>query len=174
MESFDPITRQCVERLGFKQICMSENISADRANFRMIYEQLAERRRQEAQMPEALKNLIGDNPWVAIQGECIAPKVQGNKYRVTEPDLYVFNLIYPSGRMDSLSAKDLCNRNGLKFVPIVATDYILPDTVNVVLDYAHGQSQLGDTLREGIVFRSKDGIHSFKAVDPLFLLKYDE
>ena len=60
MESFDPITRQCVERLGFNQICMSENISADRANFRMIYEQLAERRRQEAQMPEALKNLIGD------------------------------------------------------------------------------------------------------------------
>ena len=60
MESFDPITRQCVERLDFKQICMSENISADRANFRMIYEQLAERRRQEAQMPEALKNLIGD------------------------------------------------------------------------------------------------------------------
>lgn len=60
MESFDPITRQCVEQLGFKQICMSENISADRANFRMIYEQLAERRRQEAQTPEALKNLIGD------------------------------------------------------------------------------------------------------------------
>lgn len=60
MESFDPITRKCVERLDFKQICMSENISADRANFRMIYEQLAERRRQEAQTPEALKNLIGD------------------------------------------------------------------------------------------------------------------
>lgn len=125
-------------------------------------------------MEAVLKNLIGDNLWVAIQGECIAPKVQGNKYRVTEPDLYVFNLIYPSGRMDSLSAKDLCNRNGLKYVPIVATDYILPSTVNEVLDYAHGQSQLGDTLREGIVFRSKDGTHSFKAVDPLFLLKYDE
>ena len=125
-------------------------------------------------MEAVLKNLIGDNLWVAIQGECIAPKVQGNKYRVTEPDLYVFNLIYPSGRMDSLSAKDLCNRNGLNYVPIVATDYILPSTVNEVLDYAHGQSQLGDTLREGIVFRSKDGTHSFKAVDPLFLLKYDE
>lgn len=53
-------------------------------------------------------------------------------------------------------------------------EYVLPDTVNEVLDYAHGESMLGSTLREGIVFRSKDGKQSFKAVDPLFLLKYDE
>lgn len=59
MESFDPITRQCVKRLGFKNICMSENISADRANFRMIYEQVAERKKKDSQMPEKLKQLIG-------------------------------------------------------------------------------------------------------------------
>ena len=60
MESFDPITRQCVERLGFRNICMSDNISTDRANFRMIYEQLAERKRKEALLPDTLKLLIGD------------------------------------------------------------------------------------------------------------------
>ena len=54
------------------------------------------------------------------------------------------------------------------------SDYVLPDTVSEVLKYAHGKSQLGETLREGIVFRSKDGKQSFKAVDPQFLLKYDE
>ena len=37
---------------------------------------------------------------------------------------------------------------------------------------AHGQSVLGDTLREGIVFRSMDGQQSFKAVDPDFLIHY--
>lgn len=58
MESLDPITRECVERLGFGNICMSENISVDRANFRMIYEQIAERKKKEAQIPENLKNLI--------------------------------------------------------------------------------------------------------------------
>lgn len=58
MESFDPLTRQCVERLGFRNICLSENITADRANFRMIYEQLAERKKKEAQLPEQLKQLI--------------------------------------------------------------------------------------------------------------------
>lgn len=118
--------------------------------------------------------MIGDRDWIAIQGECIAPNVQGNKYRVGKADLYVFNLMYPTGRLDSLTAKSICNQHGLNFVPIVATDYVLPDTVNEVLDYAHGKSMLGSTLREGIVFRSKDGKQSFKAVDPLFLMEYDE
>ena len=58
MESFDPLTRQCVERLGFRNICMSENIAADRANFRMIFEQLAERKQREQQMALPLKEII--------------------------------------------------------------------------------------------------------------------
>lgn len=122
----------------------------------------------------ALRNIIGDKEWIVLQGECIAPKVQGNKYKVSDADFYAFNLIYPTGRLGSVEAKEICGRNGIKFVPIVATDYILPDTVNEVLEYAHGKSQIGDTLREGLVFRSEDGKQSFKAVDPKFLLKYDE
>lgn len=59
MDSFDPITRKCVERLGFRNICMSDNIAADRANFRMIYEQLIQRKKTEAQIPAALAQLIG-------------------------------------------------------------------------------------------------------------------
>ena len=58
MESFDPITRRCVERLGFRNICMSENIATDRANFRMIYEQLQEREKKDSQLSLPLKNLI--------------------------------------------------------------------------------------------------------------------
>ena len=123
---------------------------------------------------EVLKKLIGNAQWVAIQGECIASNVQGNKYKVTQPDLYVFNLIYPDGRRPSPEAKLTCDMFGLKFVPIIDEEFILPNTVNEVLEYAHGKSAIGDTLREGIVFRSQDGQRSFKAVDPLFLLKYDE
>ena len=58
MESFDPITRKCVERLGFRNICLSENINQDRANFRMIYEQLAEREKKGMQLSEPLQQLI--------------------------------------------------------------------------------------------------------------------
>lgn len=64
MESFDPITRQCVERLGFRNLCMSESPNQDRANFRMIFEQLAERKKKNAQLALPLKQAIQ-----AIQGE---------------------------------------------------------------------------------------------------------
>ena len=111
--------------------------------------------------------------WIAIQGECISPKVQGNKYKVSEPDLYVFNVILPHGRMDSLTAQWLINKWGMKFVPIVGKQ-ILPKTVDEMLKLAHGESALGNTIREGLVCRTSDGVKSFKAVDPLFLIKYNE
>lgn len=123
---------------------------------------------------DILKDWIGKDDWIAIQGECVGPGIQKNKYHLDRYDLYVFNVITPNGRLGSVQAKKLCGMDGLNFVPILQTDYVLPDTVNEVLEYAHGKSALYDTLREGIVFRSQDGKHSFKAVDPLFLLKYDE
>ena len=129
---------------------------------------------EKYKMESALKSLIGNNEWVAIQGECIAPGVQGNKYKVTEPDLYVFNLIYPNGRIGSIKAKNDCAAVGLKFVPIIDEHFVLPDSVKEMLDYAHANSALGNTIREGVVLRSHDGKQSFKAVDPLFLIKYDE
>lgn len=58
LDSMDELTRKCVERLGFRNICMSENISADRANFRMMYETLAERQKKEMQLPAATRMLI--------------------------------------------------------------------------------------------------------------------
>lgn len=153
----------------FEYIVCSRNLRLGKPD-NSSYWKVSERYKIE----NVLMNMIGDREWIAIQGECIAPNVQGNKYKVTTPDLYVFNLIYPTGRLGSKVAKSIIENHGMKFVPIVAEDYVLPDTVQEVLDYAHGQSVVGDTLREGIVFRSKDGVHSFKAVDPLFLIKYNE
>lgn len=59
LESLSPLARKTVERLGYMQLCASENIAADRANFRMIYETLAEREKKQAQLPDGLKQLIG-------------------------------------------------------------------------------------------------------------------
>lgn len=72
LESMDSLTRQCVERLGFKNICMSENISADRANFRMIYEQLAERQKTDNKLSLSVKTKIaqlGKTSPKQIEGE---------------------------------------------------------------------------------------------------------
>lgn len=58
LESMDYLTRTCVERLGFRNICLSEDINLDRANFRMIYEQLADRTKKENVLPPSLSNTI--------------------------------------------------------------------------------------------------------------------
>lgn len=52
------ITKKCVQRMGWKTICMSENIAVERANFRMIYEQLMNRRSVDACLPGSLKDAI--------------------------------------------------------------------------------------------------------------------
>ena len=119
-----------------------------------------------------LINIIGNNDWVAIQGECIGPKIQKNKYNVQEPFFYAFNLLTPDGRMPSMKAKGILSCFNIDFVPIVAEKATLPDTVDEMIALAHGESALGHTLREGLVCRSIDGKQSFKAVDPEFLLKY--
>lgn len=130
---------------------------------------------KEYNIEDILHRLIGDREWVAIQGECIASDVQGNKYHIRKPDMYVFNLIYPEGRVGSLESKKLINEQGLKFVPIISEDAPIKGmTVSEVLEYATGKSELYDCLREGIVFRSQDGKQSFKAVSPEFLIKNNE
>lgn len=121
-----------------------------------------------------LKGMIGNRDWIAIQGECIGPKIQGNKYHVSEARFFVFNVITPMGRMGSVNARDYVGTRDLDFVPILDKRYTLPDTVQEMLEYAHGKSKLCDTLREGVVIRSQDGTKSFKAVDPEFLLKHGE
>jgi len=58
LASMDPLTRKAVERVGFREICMSENIATDRANFRMVYENLAEREKTQQQISLPLQKAI--------------------------------------------------------------------------------------------------------------------
>ena len=51
----DDVTRQVVKRLGFKNLCMSDNPSTDRANFRMIYEELAKKEQKSRQLSPETK-----------------------------------------------------------------------------------------------------------------------
>ena len=62
MESFDEITREVVKRLGFQNICLSENIVADRARFAEIYQAIKKRKRTEVNVESALPNL-----WEMVQ-----------------------------------------------------------------------------------------------------------
>lgn len=121
-----------------------------------------------------LHTLICDHDWVAIQGECIGPGIQKNKYGLSDYALCVFNVIYPDSRLGSMDAKCLVEYCGMSFVPIIDPEFVLPDTVDEMVAYADGKSKLADTLREGVVVRSRDGKQSFKAVSNAFLLKWNE
>ena len=73
MDMLDDVTRKCVERLGYRNLCMSENINQDRANFRMLYEQIAERKKKEAVLPTGLLQTIsmmrlGTQERIGIEG----------------------------------------------------------------------------------------------------------
>lgn len=156
----------------FEFIVCSRNLRLTRDNSH--YWQVADKYNIET----ILRRLIKDDDWIAVQGEILGPKIQKNKYKFTDYRFYVFNLLQPNigtssyRRSDSVSASFMLRNAGLEFVPIVDVGITLPDTVDEVLAMAHGHSRLGDTLREGIVFRSSDGTKSFKAVDPEFLIHY--
>ena len=60
LDSMDDLTRKAVKRLGFKELCISENIAVDRANFRMVFEQLANREYEIKKLPLSLQNSIED------------------------------------------------------------------------------------------------------------------
>lgn len=64
LDSLSPTTHECVKRLGWKMLCCSltENEMADRANFRMIHNELSAREIEQAKLPDSLKeqiNLVG-------------------------------------------------------------------------------------------------------------------
>ena len=57
MESFDEVTKEAVKRLGFQNICLSENIVADRARFAEIYQAIQQRKRIVVNIGSALPDL---------------------------------------------------------------------------------------------------------------------
>lgn len=68
LESLDETTRRVVKRLGFRNLCLSEEIQVDRANFRMIYEREIQREKQSAQLPPKLKELITNTTLLLGEG----------------------------------------------------------------------------------------------------------
>ena len=127
-------------------------------------------------IPDALKDICKkyNLEYVVFQGEMYGQNVQKRDYGLKEIKVAGFNLIFSGkGRLNSVVSENIMAEYGIPWVPILNTRYILPDTVEELLDYAESEtSKIDGGLREGIVFRSPDGSKSFKAVSNKFLLKY--
>lgn len=115
--------------------------------------------------------------FLTIQGETYGAGIQKRDYGMKDHDLAVFNVIYgyKDGRVERLNSYLMageCELRGLKSVPILG-DIKLPTTCEEVLALTESdKSKIDGGMREGIVFRSEDGVNSFKAVSNDFLLKY--
>lgn len=107
----------------------------------------------------------------AIQGEIIGPGVQGNPYKLTKHELYIFH-IFDINKQAYLPMYQVPGAlDGLKTVPWVDSYVNLEEmSTEEILKYAEGKSILNsETEREGIVFYQE--ARSFKAISNKFLLK---
>ena len=137
-----------------------------------VYLEMADKYKIE-QFLESFLNCEPDVEWVTLQGETFGEGIQKRDYSLKCHEFMGFNLIDSKrGRWNSVEAKDLCATAGIPWVPIISVDFILPDTVDELLTIATGESVCDHGMREGLVFRSQDGVKSFKAVSNEFLLKY--
>lgn len=110
---------------------------------------------------------------VVLQGEGVG-SVQGNPYKFTENQLFVFNLIIDGTRLGTVEMADFCKSHGLTSVPIIDTAYELPKTMEEMKLEADGYSELNPKVkREGFVYRSQNGQQSFKNVSREYLLKHN-
>ena len=157
----------------------SRNVCFDKPDKQCFYEtnvytEMAEKYDIENKMKDMMKTIFHDCKWITIQGETYGEGVQKRDYSLKGHDFMAFNLISSDrGRWNTLNMKQFLETTyGIPCVPVVDEFFILPDTVEELLEYATNKSVVDGKEREGIVFRSQDGAQSFKAVSNEFLLKY--
>jgi len=129
-----------------------------------------------------LKELCEKFPGIIIQGEQGNSKIQGNKYKITEPKMWVFNIIKDGRFLDYRDMERFCLDHNLDYVPIVAEGKMSDLFTNVedAVKFSEGKSLINkDVNREGVVVRFINNSTgkkelSFKIINPKFLLKYDE
>lgn len=147
-----------------------------------VYLEMAEK----YDMKDVLDQILIDNPnyeYITIQGETYGGNIQKRNYG-PEHRFAIFNIIYKeNGKaptrlnpLDMVKYVDKLNKKydfHLECVPLIDAGFELPETCDELLEYAGSElSRIDHQMREGVVFRSLDGVHSFKAVDNKFLLKY--
>lgn len=128
-----------------------------------------------------LKEIISEkNPSIALQGELCGPKIQENKMQLSENDLYIFNVYdLSTGQrrmMDFYSAKQFCEENNLKQVPVVEVGNSFDYTIDQLIAMAAILKYVNGGKAEGIVVRPvtptyspylKDFL-SFKVLNPVY------
>lgn len=110
---------------------------------------------------------------LAVQGELIAPNIQGNYEKVNKPEFYVFD-IFDIDKQEYMLPKErqeFCKLLGIPHVPIIDKSFAMIDSVDNLLDMAEGDGMNKGVKREGLVFKHNHSDFSFKAISNSYLLK---
>lgn len=124
-----------------------------------------------------LREFLEENPkltYVCIQGESVGT-VQGNPLKLKEDDFYAFNFIESEhGRLPSTFGKVIANKMGIKWVPILDTNFMMPADMEEFKQMATAPSVVNpNAMREGIVLRDPTNDFSFKNVSREYLMKHN-
>jgi RNA ligase (TIGR02306 family) len=179
-EKLDGTSFTAFLRDGSFGLC-SRNLHLDETDESHLFVQLAKRLDLTAMLTQ-LRDRYRFAP--AIQAEVIGPGIQGNKYGLKAVELHVFNLFDMDAQrlIDHTRALDILREVGLTTVPQIG-EIVLAHTVDELIAMSVGRSMLNQFVqREGIVLRPPaeeydedvGGRLSFKAINPQFLLMYDE
>ena len=100
--------------------------------------------------------------------------MQGNPLKLDEDDLYIFNFIRSdTGRQVSTAGKEIVESWGMKWVPILDTEYYVPKDMETFKEFADANSVVNPRVaREGVVLRDPTNDFSFKNVSRKYLLKH--
>jgi RNA ligase (TIGR02306 family) len=117
----------------------------------------------------------------AIQGEVVAPDIQGNYEKVSNVEFHMFDLFDIDNQkyVLPLDRRVFTSLNGIRHVKVVDSGKLKDivrfqegdDIVKKLLTYASGPGENPGVDREGVVFKSMTRDFSFKAVSNEYLLK---
>ena len=119
--------------------------------------------------------LLGRN--IAIQGETVGPKINGNRMKMKNNDFFVFNIYDIDAGQYLYDVTQICNQLGLKTVDIIYHGPIIEEkhlNMEWLLDFADQQTYDSGAICEGIVIKTDSGPRfSCKVISNKYILKYN-
>lgn len=137
-------------------------------------------------IPEKMKQYVDDNKiaTLVLQGEWCGEGIQKNHLKLKSPEWFVFTARIDDKRTNLETLKDICKYVGCQMVPVEEEGNDLPSRYpdeQALLERAEGVGYNG-TVREGIVIRPIEPVHSYilsgplsmKVINNKYLIKNDE
>jgi len=128
-----------------------------------------------------IQKLLASGKSYALQGELVAPDIQGNYEKVKDIEFHLFDIfdIDEQRYLLPMERRSFAQEWIIPHVTVIGTNSLNALTMtskgdNIVqklLDFAEGKGDNDGVMREGVVFKSTTRDFSFKAISNSYLLK---